>query len=262
MMIKCRFALICGATFGLSVAMPGIAAADFIFNATGTSVGGQTIDASADLSLVGTQLKIVLTNNLVNQNGDGNAIGGVSFQVNNPGVLSGNSTLASSAGTLANFNLIHQAHGPDKPDGSYTVVGSEPLSHWQASNEVNLTTLSGAKPNELIWGADNLGGFAGTSVSGGLYTGSGIASGVEHMPFVLGSATFYLDVPGLTSTATISGFTFNFGTSTDHQAGTGGGSFNPTSNTPVPSSIVMLASILVPGVGIFVYRRRKAAAET
>jgi hypothetical protein len=67
--------------------------------------------------------------------------------------------------------------------------------------------IVGHMPFDLIVGPDSAGGFTGA----GLYSHAN--GGFDNFdPYVLGSATFTVDVAGVTSGSTLSAVTFEFGT--------------------------------------------------
>src|SRR6516165_9045176 len=135
----------------------------------------------------------------------------------------------------------------DTNDGSYTAGVASTLPHWSMLSSGDLTTLSGQKPNELIIGPDDHGGFDPTV---GKYTNAN-PSISQHNPVVLGTGTFDLSIPGITGSSVISDVSMQFGTE--------GYSLEPVS-VPEPSTLTLSAlSIVV--IGLAALRRRLADRE-
>lgn len=93
--------------------------------------------------------------------------------------------------------------GPNK--GTYPAGVADTLTRWHATEtgtSIDLTTLTGGKPNSLIIGPDDGSGkFSNANAS--IY---------QHQPEVLGSATFILTIPGVTTLSAISNVFLEFGT--------------------------------------------------
>src|SRR5262249_13244831 len=124
----------------------------------------------------------------------GQLISGLVFDVTG---ASGGASVSSSSGKLATIGS----------SGSYSPSAASSLPHWAVSlsgSEVRLTTLSGSQPNELSIGPDDAGSLTG----GGKYS-SANSSILNFNPSVVGTATFTLSIPGVTS---ISDVGIQFGT--------------------------------------------------
>jgi hypothetical protein len=107
-----------------------------------------------------------------------------------------------------------------------------------------LTALTGGQPDHLIIGPDSAGGFTGA----GLYSNANSSIG-NFNPSVLGSATFDITIPGVTSASTLSHVVFQFGTDDGHNLITG----VVSSPVPIPGAVWLLGSGLIGLAGI---RRR------
>jgi len=215
----------------LVLAYGSFAKADlFLFQ--GTTPNGPA-DATAEFTLSNGTLKIVLTDLLKNPTSDGQLISGISFAVSGS---SGASVLTSASG-LDSFL--------DSKDGSYTAGVASTLPHWSLLASGDLTTLSGQKPNELIIGPDDHGGF---DPALGKYTNAN-SSISQHNPVVLGTGTFNLSIPGVTGSSIISEVSMQFGTT--------GYTLNPLAPVPEPSTLTISALPIVL-MGLAALRRRLA----
>ena len=163
----------------------------------GASDSDGSVDASASIVAGNGTVTVTLTDLLQNPLSSGETLSGIKFTVSG---ATATATLASSAGLTSTI----------KANGTYTPgVFTDPLSHWGAQNDVNLSTIGivGHMPDDLIVGPDSAGGFTGA----GRYTHAN--GGFDNFdPYVLGSATFTVDVAGVTSGSTLSAVTFEFGT--------------------------------------------------
>jgi PEP-CTERM motif-containing protein len=197
----------------------------------GTTPDGP-VDATADFTLGNGTLKIVLTDLLKNPTSDGQLISGISFTVS--GAL-GSSVLTSASGLDSSVDTKH---------GTYTAGVLSSLPQWKLLSSGDLTTLSGKKPNELIIGPDDHGGFDPTL---GKYSDAN-PSISQHNPVVLGIGTFDLSIPGITGSSIISDVSMQFGTTPY--------SLDPVS-VPEPSTLTLSAlSIVLMGLAML---RRKLA---
>ena len=134
----------------LVLAYGGPANAGLLFQVQGPTPGGP-VDATADFTLGNGTLKIVLTNLLQNPTSDAQLISGITFTVSG---ASGSGVLTSASGLDSSVNTKL---------GTYTAGVASTLPHWSLVASGDLTTLSGKKPNELIIGPDDHGGFDPTA---------------------------------------------------------------------------------------------------
>jgi hypothetical protein len=208
---------------------------------SGSSTTDGPVNAQAIFDVSNNQVKVTLTNFQANPTADGQLISGISFTVAG---ASGSGSL-----TTANNGLISTIN---TSNGTYTTPGtSDPLTRWTATEtgtSIDLTTLSGGSPNRLIIGPDSAGGFSGA----GLYSNAN-ASINNRNPSVLGTATFIITVPGVTTPGPqdmpISNVVFEFGT--------GPSRVTAQAAVPEPTSIVM-AGTGFGMAGLYVLRRRRA----
>jgi hypothetical protein len=199
-----------------------------------------SVDATALFVEGSGKLTITLTDLQTGEHADGQLISGISFNVNS----------ATGSGKI---NTVNQGNiSSINSDGTYTAGVSDPLTRWKASESgktIDLTALSGGKPNRLIIGPDSKGGFS----HGGTYNVN--PSVTNHQPVVLGSATFTLTVPGITSLSTISNVMFQFGTTPDSIAGV----VVPSTVTavPEPGPMAILAALGLIGASMALSRRQR-----
>jgi hypothetical protein len=214
------------------------------FVASGTNGVGNPVNVQALISGSGNTLTIAVSNlEVPTQWASNQAISGISFALGNttpPGTIA----LTGSTGDL--IKITQDAVPTDVGVvGSATTLG---LTPWQLSSSGVLTTLTGGQPSEMIVGAAN--------GAGGTYHLNGNGNGFSNFdPYVKITATFTITVNSLNANSFVSALTFNFGTAADGSEGSLPGT-NPNVVTPLPSSLVMLGTMLVPGLGAFWYRRR------
>jgi protein with PEP-CTERM/exosortase system signal len=168
---------------------------------TGT-LNGLPVNASGTLTAGNGSVTVVLNNLQADPTSIIQCISGLSFDV----------TGATGSGILTSTDLGKSID--IAADGTYSVVNKkDPLSRWTATGTgthiVALTTLSGGSPDLLIIGPPD---------SSGLYA-SANPSITGDNPSVFKTATFTIDVQGVTTSSTFANATFYFGTSTDTVGG-------------------------------------------
>jgi hypothetical protein len=214
------------------------------------------VNAEAFFSLGADSLIVTLKNLYQNPTADGQEISAIIFDISQ----------ATGTGTLTSLNsgytsTITTTHGHDTgANGTYTTGTSSPLLHWIATGTsitsnskgtaINLTTLSGGQPNELIIGPDSKGGFNSATDGGGLYSNAN-SSISQHNDSVLGTGIFTISIPGVTSLSQISDVQFQFGTTAGRKLVTG----TLVSSVPVPGAIWLMLSSLI---GVLGLNRRKS----
>ncbi len=197
-------------------------------------------------------LTIVLTDLLANPTSDGQAISAITFTMT--GATGSGALVTTNSGNISTI----------ASNGTYTTPTSDALTRWQATEtgtSIGLTTLTGGQPNRLIIGPPN----SGTNT----YTGSGLASVVNHDPVAFETATFDITVPGTFTLTDLSNVVFQFGTTAGSNLVTGQVCGPPSTigcpstqlgDTPLPAALPLFAT----GLGAFGLlgwrRKRKASA--
>ncbi len=208
-----------------------VASADTITFTTpaGSNIGGQPVDAQVTFTTSSDKLTITLTDLLANPTSVVQLISDLSFSLNN--ATGAGSSLSSSSGqeiTVAK-------------DGSFA-LGSTVGTGWAFTNDGKgnflLNVLGTAiGPAHLIIGPP--GGATYSNANGS------IAGNSAHNPFLNGSATFTLDIPGVNVDTNVTNVVFSFGT-------TAGNDIPGT--VPEPSGLLLFGSGLF-GLGAFAKRK-------
>ena len=220
---------------------------------TGTGINpetGTTATGSAEFSISGSTLTIVLTNTTVGGSGaQGNSLTGITFDIN-PGSPALTYNLSTGIALTAGSNIYTSMAGVNNATplgGSWTnVLGATPLGEYG----VAATGFNGAFNGGSI--ATGNGGPNYGIVSAGTFPAGPF--GGAQFPFIQNSLTFTFGGAGGVSESQISNVKLLFGTD-------GTGIITTTSITalPEPSSVLMALSA-VAGVGGFAgWRRRRLA---
>jgi hypothetical protein len=159
---------------------------------TGSSTSGGPVDAEATFTTSTDTLKIVLSDLLANPTDVAQLISDIRF------TLSGN--ISSSGTSLTSAS----GAGVNVADNGTTSAGTVPSDAWQLSG-FHLTALGGGQPKGLIIGPPGAGGVY-TSANGS------IAGNDPHNPFYSQTATFVLNIAGVTDATEVTSATFSFGT--------------------------------------------------
>jgi hypothetical protein len=219
-----RFVLI--GSFGLVVLLN--AHGQTFITPSGSTAGGQAVDASVTFSLGSGTLDVTLKNLEANPTSVIQNLSDFSFILS--GVTGGSLTGASSPAfrTVAGDGSFTDAAGPTTPTGP-TGVG------WVFSTSGSTYTLSvlaagGAGPAHTLIGPPG---------SGGTYSGANgsIAGNTPHNPFLDQSITFVFSIPGVTASTAILDPTFSFGTTAGVDV-VGG----PIAPAPEPPTIFLILS--------------------
>jgi hypothetical protein len=218
------------------------ARASVVYTASGSPVSGINDSAKATITL-GSGTITVMLDQLSQYTGqsDVGLLSGISFVVG--------PTISST--TLSSYTYS----GLASLSSSGTVTGAtESATHWGTTVSGGIVYLAtvgtgaaGGQPDDLIIGPNASGNFSSSYGPVG-------NSVTNHLPVVLGEATFVLNAPGVTSATTLSDLVFNFGTSGGQ---TLTGVLMPI-DAPEPASVLVIASGLL-GMGLFA--RKKTAAR-
>jgi hypothetical protein len=175
-----------------------------LFTASGDTADGP-VSATVQFTLGSGTVNIVVTSLLANPTSDGQLVSGIDF------TISGATGAGSVTDATGLISFINSSNGTYTPGVTQNLVVPDISGHstWGLTSAGELTTLTAGKPEYLIVGPDDHGGF---DPNAGLYSLAN-SSIYQHNPVVLGSATFDLAIPGITADSTISGVQIEFGTS-------------------------------------------------
>jgi hypothetical protein len=224
-------------TFGSSAAW----ATMISFTGTGQNANNaaEAVSAQADFVTSNGLLTVTLTNLLAaaDINSAGQALSDISFDLSDDVGVIGALTAAGQFGDVdgsGNVTLV----AADSDTGDTTPV------RWYTNGSIGgtsitLETIGGGQPSQMI--LPNALSFPGANAS--------ITNG-QFNSFVIGSATFTLQLAGITDATTISNVIFSFGTSPDTFIT---GVPVPIPGIPEPSDLALIATGLVALVAL---RRR------
>jgi len=223
MSVSCR---ICVAAF-LSL-IPAFSKAAVIHIATpnASSTGGQPVNASATIITSPNHVQVILTNLQANPTSVVQCISGFEFHL----------TTGQNAGTLISSIGTER----DVADNETFTIGSTGSTGWGLQTvgaNLKLNALGFTAPDSLIIGPPGGGNLY--SNANGSISGNG-----PHNPFLGLTATYELNVPGVTAASGVNNTIFHFNTSTG----------NSVLGVDVPEPITLSALMLV----IPFYVRRKA----
>jgi hypothetical protein len=214
-----------------------------LFTASGDTADGP-VSATVQFTLGSGTVNIVVTSLLANPKSDGQLVSGIDF------TISGATGAGSVTDATGLISFINSSNGTYTPGVTHSLVVSDISGHstWGLTKAGELTTLTAGKPEYLIIGPDDHGGFDPTA---GLYSRAN-SSIYQHNPVVLGSATFDLAIPGITAGSTISGVQIEFGT--------GGVTLDAQAVPQDPQAIPEPPTLVLTGlsmVGLILFRRHR-----
>jgi hypothetical protein len=204
------------------------------FTPSGSTTGGQPVDASASFTTSTGILSITLTNLEANPTSVVQALSDLQFTLGNGGSLTG-ASLFTSVGQEITVNS----------NGTFT-LGSAVATGWVptlggTSGALDVLGAGGAGPKHLIIGPP---GAANTYSN----ANGSIAGNAPHNPFLNDFATFTIIGTGITADTTITSATFSFGT-------TEGANLVPGVAVPEPGSLALCAMGATSIFGFVVFRR-------
>ncbi len=212
----------------------------------GATTSGGAVSATASFTLSANTLDIQLTNTLANPTSVAQLLSGLSFTLDS-GLTNG--TLSSS---VANFITV--ASG-----GTFSSAGSGLPTGWVLQPGFDLCDIcaSGGGSNRPA------GLIIGPPGAGHLYSSANgsIAGNGPHNPFIDQTASYDLNIQGLSASDAISSVTFRFGTTfgTDTVDGVCTSDCGGTS-VPEPGPLALFAAGLL-GCALFINRRRRASRQ-
>ena len=190
-----------------------------------TESGGNAVDAKAIVTTGAGTVTVQLFNLLVNPTTVAQNISDFDF------ALSGTTSLGSLASSSGQDITVAS-------NGTFT-LGSTVATGWAFTSPTAgsylLNVLGAAGPTHTILGAPGAGGTY--SNANGSIAGNG-----PHNPFLNQSATFTLNITGVTTDTTVSSAIFSFGTAAGDNVPGGSG---PNSTVPEPVSLSLVGSGLL-----------------
>jgi hypothetical protein len=194
------FGLLAGASIYALAVQPAAAGLVTFLTPAGSTSGGQTVSAEADITTAAGSITVVLKNLLSPSQiiSASQSISDLSFTLGNaPGTQGSLTASGQQANIGAGGTVTNVSGSPGRfigvGGGAFTVNG----------NIVTLEALGGGTPSELIL------------PSGGPFTNGNSSVVSNFSPWTVGDATFTLNFGAVTAATTVTSATFTFGTNPD-----------------------------------------------
>lgn len=217
---------------------------------TGSSVGDGPVNATATFTTGSNSLTITLRDLEVNPTSVGQTVNGVNFMLSN-NLTAG--SLTSEKGMQRTVTGNGAGQYTNTGTASSFITGSLLWNYYAGQNSngsptphiIELSGLGNMAAKPTVIGDPNVSN-AYSNANGSILSGT-------HDPFLAGTVTFVLNVPGVTSNTTIQAVTFQFGT------GEGEGEARGVPLVPEPSTIALaVAGLSATGLTrLFKLRRRR-----
>ena len=228
---------------------PGSAGAGTItYTGNDTSAAGD-LAAKAIFTTGDGVITVVLSNEVAASvvRNPGQAVSDITFTLSNNAGTLGTQTAAGQFGNTSGNptpGVVTYVASDDQTGDTTPIRWFTGTNAGVSGNTVTLEAIGGGQPSQMI---------APFIVDGGRYTNAN--NGLRNFDsYVIGPATFTLDLSGVTANTTVTAVTFSFGTQPDFfVAGI------PGTSVPEPSTLTLagIGGLCLTGIGI-VRRRRRA----
>jgi PEP-CTERM motif len=221
---------------------PGSAGAGMItYTGNGTSVNGD-LAAKAIFTTGDGVITVVLSNELATSvfGSSGQAVSDITFTLSNEAGTLGTQTATGQFGNISGNptpGVVTYVASDDQTGDTTPIRWFTGTNAGVSGDTVTLEAISGGQPSQMI---------APDVVDGGQYTNAN--NGLQNFnSYVIGPATFTLELSGVTANTTVSAVTFSFGTGPDSFV---------AGAVPEPSTLTLAGIGGLCLIGIVLRRRR------
>jgi hypothetical protein len=248
-MRKANRAVILGGVIGASMSLCSMAHAATVTFQTpgGATAGGEAVSAAATITTGAGTVSVTLSNTLPNIHDAGQLLSDIFF------TLSGTTSNPTYPGGVAQTqNSVDLGSGNPGALGTFTAA-------WNASESGGVLTLEGLGPGSISSATCNagpacliIGPPTSSTATTATYSNanSSIVGNGPHNPLIFETATFVLDVTGVTAATQVSNVNFSFSTTAGVDVA--------GQQVPLPASIPLFGSGLAM-IGWLTRRRKRAA---